>query len=87
MYGDKSDNHVNNKAMKWRIIMIKVYTVWYVLCDQGLPILSEGACECLHHTKALEGSRESKGDITCTVNLFIAYVTEVNKIDFSSLCH
>lgn len=39
----------------------------YILSDQGVPILSEGVCESLHCTTALEGNREDKGKAACTV--------------------
>jgi hypothetical protein len=39
----------------------------YIRSDQGLPISSEGACECLHRTMVLERSRVGKGGAACTV--------------------
>lgn len=46
-------------------------------------ILWEDACKCLHCTKALEGSRDSKGKAACLQsNLCIAYATPVNKAEF-----
>jgi hypothetical protein len=39
----------------------------YTPSDQGLPILSEGARECLHRTMALEGWREGKAEAALTL--------------------
>jgi hypothetical protein len=48
----------------------------YTPSDQGLPISSEGARECLHRTMALEGSREGRGEAVCSVLYSCkAYVT------------
>jgi hypothetical protein len=48
----------------------------YILSGQGLLISLEGTRECLHCTKALEGSREGKGETACTVLYScIAYIT------------
>jgi hypothetical protein len=43
----------------------------YIPSDKGVPISLEGARECLHRMKAVEGSREGKGEVVCTV-LFIS---------------
>jgi hypothetical protein len=45
----------------------------YIPSDQGMPDSLEGALECLHRTKALEGSREGKGQVACTYS--IVYIT------------
>lgn len=39
---------------------------WCNLTDQWLLILLD-ICQCLQHTKALEGSREDKKEFSCTV--------------------
>jgi hypothetical protein len=38
-----------------------------IASGQGLPIWSERARECLHRTKAVEGSGGGKGEAACTV--------------------
>jgi hypothetical protein len=37
----------------------------YIACDQALPISSEGARECMHCIRALEGRSEVKGEAAC----------------------
>jgi hypothetical protein len=41
------------------------YTMRYIMSDQGLQILLEGAREHLHCTKGLESSTEGKGEAAC----------------------
>jgi hypothetical protein len=62
IHEEKNEIDGNSKVMKWRTVMIKVcWQWWYFLSEEGSPILLEGACQYLHHMKAVQGSREGKG--------------------------
>lgn len=55
----------------------------YILSDQGLLILLKGYQECLHHTEALEGSREDKGYVACAVLYSFIPMLPVKKAESS----
>jgi hypothetical protein len=52
-----------------RLVAYVTKSCCYIPADQGLPISSEGAGEFPHRARALEGSREGKGEAAFTVHL------------------